>query len=120
MHRHCRVYRLTAAARAAAKVTRGRGGPAAVPAPGRRRSAGRPALPGDGAADRGLLIDWLAAFGIEAGERISSPADVADDLLSYGGAVLWEVPQRTFRIREAAHYLVSPQHRDAAQQAEPA
>ena len=46
---------------------------------------------------------------------------MADDLLSYGGAVLWEVQQRTFRIREAAHYLVSPQHRDAAQQqAEPA
>src|SRR5208282_1141524 len=42
-------------------------------------------------------------------------------LISYGGAVLWEVPQRTSRIKEAAHYLVSPQHRDAAQQqAEPA
>jgi hypothetical protein len=70
-------------------------------------------------ADRALLIDWLVAFGIEAGERIGSPPDVADDLISYGGAVLWEAPQRTFRIREAAHYLVSPQHRDAAQQAEP-
>ena len=69
--------------------------------------------------DRQLLIDWLIAFGIEAGERISSPPDAADDLISYGGAVLWEVPQRTFRIREAAHYLVSPQYRDAAQQAEP-
>jgi hypothetical protein len=46
---------------------------------------------------------------------------VADDLISYGGAVLWEVPQRTSRIKEAAQYLVSPQHRDAAQQqAEPA
>ena len=45
---------------------------------------------------------------------------MADDLIGYGGAVLWEAPQRTFRIREAAHYLVSPQHRDAAQQAEPA
>ena len=46
---------------------------------------------------------------------------MADDLISYGGAVLWEVPQRTSRIKEAAHYLVSPQHRDAAQQqAEPA
>ncbi len=71
-------------------------------------------------ADRGLLIDWLIAFGIEAGERIGSPPAVADDLISYGGAVLWEAPQRTFRIKEAAHYLVSPQHREAAQQAEPA
>ena len=71
-------------------------------------------------ADRGLLIDWLVAFGIEAGERIGSPPDMADDLISYGGAVLWEAPQRTSRIKEAAHYLVSPQHRDAAQQAEPA
>ena len=30
--------------------------------------------------------------------------------------MLWEVPQRTSRIKEAAHYLVSPQYRDAAQQ----
>ena len=73
------------------------------------------------AADRGLLIDLLVAYGIEAGERIASPPEMADDLISYGGAVLWEVPQRTSRIKEAAHYLVSPQHRDAAQQqAEPA
>ncbi|HEY5396805.1 MAG TPA: hypothetical protein VIL16_15550, partial [Trebonia sp.] len=73
------------------------------------------------AADRGLLIDLLVAYGIEAGERIAAPPQVADDLISYGGAVLWEVPQRTSRIKEAAHYLVSPQHRDAAQQqAEPA
>jgi hypothetical protein len=70
-------------------------------------------------ADRGLLIDWLGAFGVEAGERLGSPADVADDLISYGGAVVWEAPQRTFRIREAAQYLVSPQHREAAQHAEP-
>jgi hypothetical protein len=70
-------------------------------------------------ADRGLLIDWLVAYGTETGERTSSASDVADDLISYGGAVVWEAPQRTFRIREAAHYLVSPQHRDAVQQQEP-
>jgi hypothetical protein len=121
VHRQCRVYRLTAAAA-------GPGGPGG---PGGPAGAGAPAAPAAPApvpagrlrmmtpADRGLLIDWLIAFGIEAGERIASPPDAADDLISYGGAVLWEAPQRTFRIREAAHYLVSPQHRDAAQQAEP-
>jgi len=108
VHRQCRVYRLTAAAASGQSP-----GPAVAPAPAGRLRVMTP-------ADRGLLIDWLTAFGTEAGERISSPPDVADDLLGYGGAVLWEAPQRTFRIREAAHYLVSPQHRDAVQQAEPA
>jgi hypothetical protein len=110
VHRQCRVYRLTAAAASGQSP-----GPAVAvaPAPAGRLRVMTP-------ADRGLLVDWLIAFGIEAGERISSPSDVADELLGYGGAVLWEAPQRTFRIREAAHYLVSPQHRDAAQQAEPA
>jgi hypothetical protein len=118
VHRRCRVYRLTAAA-ASASASPGAGGsgpggwaPEQTPSPaGRLRVMTQ--------ADRTLLIDWLAAFGLEAAERIGAPADVADDLLGYGGAVLWEVPQRTFRIREAAHYLVSPQHREAAQQAEP-
>ena len=119
VHRHCRVYRLTAAAASADASPRAGGGgpgawaPAQTPSP-----AGR--LRVMTAADRGLLIDWLTAFELEAAERIGAAADVADDLLSYGGAVLWEVQQRTFRIREAAHYLVSPQHREAAQQAEPA
>ena len=123
VHRHCRVYRLTAAAAT--------GGPAAPVGPaGALGDTGAwppPQTPGPAGrfrvmtpADRGLLVDWLVAFGIEAGERIGSPPDLADELISYGGAVLWESPQRTFRIREAAHYLVSPQHRDAAQQAEPA
>jgi hypothetical protein len=71
-------------------------------------------------ADRALLVEWLTAFAAEAGERIGSPGDVADDLLSYGGAVFWEIPQRTSRIKEAVQYLASPQYRDAAQQAEPA
>jgi hypothetical protein len=133
VHRHCRVYRLTAAAAAAAGVGLAGPGPASVvqegvspadepgawPTPQSPGSAGR--LRPVTAADRGLLIDLLVAYGIEAGERIASPPEVADDLISYGGAVLWEVPQRTSRIKEAAHYLVSPQHREAAQQqAEPA
>ena len=120
VHRHCRVYRLTAAAL-------GGDGPTAPPGPtsptGPAGPAGR--LRVLTPADRGLLIDWLSAFGTEAAERINSPADLADDLISYGGAVVWEAPPRTSRIREAAHYLVNPhlvgsQHRDAAQQAEPA
>jgi hypothetical protein len=135
VHRHCRVYRLTAAEAAAAGPATGAaatgaagavagaagaadGGPAAGPGawppPQSPGSAGR--LRPVTADDRGLLIDLLVAYGIEAGERIGSPPEVADDLISYGGAVLWEVPQRTSRIKEAAHYLVSPQHRDAAQQ----
>jgi hypothetical protein len=113
VHRHCRVYRLTAAEAGAAAETDA--GPAGIgPA-----VAGRLRL--ITAADRGLLMDLLVAYGIEAGERIAAPPQAADDLIGYGGAVLWEVPQRTSRIKEAAHYLVSPQHRDAAQQqAEPA
>jgi hypothetical protein len=125
VHQHCRVYRLTAAAAAAGAAGVGPAGvspvgdPGAWPPPQSPGSAGR--LRPVTAADRGLLIDLLVAYGIEAGERIASPPEVADDLISYGGAVLWEVPQRTSRIKEAAHYLVSPQHRDAAQQqAEPA
>jgi hypothetical protein len=132
VHRHCRVYRLTAAEAAVAAAGTGTGtatatgtgtgtgtgasagGPGAWPPPQSPGSAGRLRLVT--ADDRGLLIDLLAAYGIEAGERIGSPPEVADDLISYGGAVLWEVPQRTSRLKEAAHYLVSPQHRDAAQQ----
>jgi hypothetical protein len=124
VHQHCRVYRLTAAAAAAGAAGVGPAGvspvgdPGAWPPPQSPGSAGR--LRPVTAADRGLLIDLLVAYGIEAGERIASPPEMADDLISYGGAVLWEVPQRTSRIKEAAHYLVSPQHRDAAQQqAEP-
>ena len=158
VHRHCRVYRLTAAEAAAApsgvapsgvapsgvapsgvgpaavgngagagagpaSVSPASGGPAdgpgAWPPPQPPGTAGR--LRPVTAADRGLLIDLLVAYGIEAGERIASPPELADDLISYGGAVLWEVPQRASRFKEAAHYLVSPQHRDAGQQqAEPA
>jgi hypothetical protein len=129
VHRHFRIYRLTAdaaAANAAAGGPIGTGPAGAAPAgAGLDGSAGWPPPPTPGsagrlrlvtAADRGLLIDLLVAYGIEAGERIASPPQVADDLISYGGAVLWEVPQRTSRIKEAAHYLVSPQYRDAAQQ----
>jgi hypothetical protein len=125
VHRHCRVYRLTAAAAAAGAAAVGPAGvstagvstagdPGAWPSPPSPGSAGR--LRSVTAADRALLIDLLVAYGIEAGERIASPPEMADDLISYGGAVLWEVPQRTSRIKEAAHYLVSPQHRDAGQQ----
>jgi hypothetical protein len=125
VHRHCRVYRLTATEAAAAGPAGAAGaagaagvaptgGPGAWPPPQSPASAGRLRLVT--ADDRGLLIDLLVAYGIEAGERIGSPPEVADDLISYGGAVLWEVPQRTSRLKEAAHYLVSPQHRDAAQQ----
>jgi hypothetical protein len=131
VHRNCRIYRLTAADAglradhpefgpqppgfsSAGPAPVGQAGPAAGPPPASPPSAGR--LRVVTAADRGLLIDLLVAYGIEAGERITAPPELADDLISYGGAVLWEVPPRTSRIKEAAHYLVSPQHREAVQQ----
>jgi hypothetical protein len=70
--------------------------------------------------DQGLLADWLTAFATEAAERISSPADLAADLISYGGAVFWEVPGKPSRLRDAALYLPIPHHRDLAQSAGPA
>jgi GNAT superfamily N-acetyltransferase len=112
-HRTCRVYRFT-------------GLPPQTP------PQGFPALPGTGAwvppeipapagrlrvataADQGLLTDWLAAFAAEATERLGSPSAVAADLISYGGAVLWETPHKPGRFRDAPHYLAIPRHRDAA------
>ena len=127
-HRTCRVYRLT-------------GFPQGTPLHGTppygTPPQGTPALPGAGAwpppgmpgpvgrlrvattEDRALLAGWLAAFAAEAAERLGSPSDVAADLISYGGAVFWEVPRNPSRIREAAHYLPIPHHRDPAQVWEP-
>ena len=117
VHRHCRVYRLAAAGLGAPIGPVGPSAPGAWSPPQTPAPVGR--LRVMTAADRALLVDWLIAFGSEAGERIGSPPDVADDLINYGGAVLWEIPQRTFRIREAAQHL-GPWHREAAQQSEPA
>ena len=107
MHRHCHVYRLA--------------GPGAGPgaAPGAAPPAGR-GLPGAGAwpppplpappgrlrvatvGDRPLLAEWLAAFAKETAERIGPPFDLAAELISYGGAVFWETPQRPGRPWDAA------------------
>ena len=122
MHRHCRVYRLTAAVRSRRGAASARpaslrwvSARSAVPAPGRRRShraaGGRRSVT---AADRGLLIDLLVAFGIEAGGADRLASDLADDLISYGGAVCGRCRSEPRRIKEAAHTCVSPQHRDAA------
>jgi hypothetical protein len=70
LHRHLRVYRMTGAAPRA-------DGPA---------GRARPAAPGD----RELLVDWLRAFGTETGDRSQAPEALADDLISYQGAVFWE------------------------------
>jgi hypothetical protein len=144
VHRHCGVYRLAL-----------QGPPGAGPArqtplsqdPPSPRPAGRhagglhpaepawspPAVPGEGrlrvavAADQPLLAGWLSAFAAEAAERIASPAELAAELISYGGAVWWEAPQRTARFRDAAHlrphtHLPMPhrRHEPAAPAAEPA
>ncbi|HXT89566.1 MAG TPA: hypothetical protein VN714_09940 [Trebonia sp.] len=104
-HRTCRVYRLAASSPDRPEL------PGPPCAPGRLRIATT--------ADHATLADWLRAAAIEAAERLPSPSDVASDLLSYGGAFLWEVPPKSGRIREVAHYLAIPHHRDMAQFGEP-
>ena len=132
-HRNCRVYRLAGAQQA----TPSRGTPAhgtlspatppqGMPAAG---TGGWPSLETPGPAgrlrvaageDQGLLADWLSAFANEATERIGSPSALAADLISYGGAVFWEVPVKPSRFRDAAHHLAISHHRDPAHSGEPA
>ena len=132
-HRNCRVYRLAGAQQA----TPSRGTPAhgtlspatppqGMPAAG---TGGWPSLETPGPAgrlrvaageDQGLLADWLSAFANEAAERIGSPSALAADLISYGGAVFWEVPVKPSRFRDAAHHLAISHHRDPAHSGEPA
>ncbi len=83
------------------------GGPRA---PGRSPPAPRPgpAARSMTPADRGLLDRLAHRVRDRGGGADRLAPDVADDLIGYGGAVLWEAPQRTFRIREAAHYLRQP------------
>jgi hypothetical protein len=97
-HRNCRVYRLAGASQEMEMPG---------PAGGLRCAT---------AEDRALLADWLTAFAAEANERLASASDLAADLIGYGGAVFWEVPQRPSRLRDAAHYLPIPHHRDPAHQ----
>jgi hypothetical protein len=110
VHRHSRVYRLAAAGVAP--------GPDAWPPPQAPGPVGRlrVATP----EDQALLAGWLTAFATEAGERTGSPPELAADLISYGGAIFWEVPQKSSRLLGAAHYLAIPHRRDAAQFGEPA
>jgi hypothetical protein len=108
-HRNCRVYRLAGASQETEMP--GQAGRLTGPA-GRLRCAT--------AEDRALLADWLTAFAAEATERLGSASDLAADVIGYGGAVFWEVPQRPSRLRDAAHYLPIPYHRDPAQFGEPA
>ena len=132
-HRNCRVYRLASVSSGApqpgtpahgtlSRATPPQGMPAVgtggwpsaeTPGPaGRLRVAAT--------ADQALLADWLTAFATESAERLSSASDLAADLISYGGAVFWEVPGKPSRFRDAAHYLPIPHHREAAHAAEPA
>jgi hypothetical protein len=104
-HKNSRVYRLAAVPRGS--VPPGAASPGTPP-------LGTPQMPGPPGRlryattqDLVLLADWLTAFAIEATERI------------YGGAVFWEVPQRPSRLRDAAHHLPIPHHRDQAQPGEP-
>lgn len=130
VHRHSRIYRLTADpspghldGTAAPETDAGQlDGPAehraaAWPSPASPGPAGR--LRVATIADRDLLVDWLSAFAAETGERIGVPQDVADDLIGYGGALIWEAQPRSVRLLEAAQHLVNSRSRDAAQRAEP-
>jgi hypothetical protein len=45
-------------------------------------------------ADRELLVEWLRAYGHEVGVLAGIPESSADDMLGYGGAVLWEADGR--------------------------
>lgn len=120
-HRTCRVYRLTATGPGSPPPgTPPRDGPAAgawpPPEPPGPPGRLRVAVP----EDRAMLADWLRAAAVEAAERLPSPSDQAADLISYGGAVFWEVPHRPGRFRDAAHHLAIPHRRDTAQSGEPA
>jgi hypothetical protein len=70
--------------------------------------------------DRALLAGWLTAFAAEMAERLSSPSDLAADLISYGGAVFWEAPNKPGRFRDPAHHRVIPHLRDHPPSGEPA
>ncbi|HEY6495446.1 MAG TPA: hypothetical protein VIZ43_19385 [Trebonia sp.] len=90
-HKTCRVYRLTGLPR----QTPPQGMPAltgagAWPPPQMPVTAGR--LRVATAGDHALLADWLAAFAAETAERLASPSDVAAELITDGGAFLWEIP----------------------------
>jgi hypothetical protein len=118
VHRHCDVYRLAGPGNGAGAVpgasSAGRGLPGAgawppppLPAPpGRLRVAA--------AGDHPLLADWLTAFANERAERIGPAGDLAAELISYGGAVFWETPQRPGRPWDAGHFLPGARHRQAS------
>jgi alkylhydroperoxidase family enzyme len=76
VHSRSRVYRLAGAA----------------PEPYQMGPAGRYRVATT--ADRPLLVKWLRAFGAEVGELAAAPEADADDLLSFGGAALWEAEGR--------------------------
>ena len=122
-HRNCRVYRLTTAPQGAplqGTPPQGASAGHAWPPP---ELPGPPGPPGRlrlaTSADHAMLTDWLGVAAIEAAERLTSASDAASDLLSYGGAFFWEAPHKSGRLRDVAHYLAIPHHRDLAQFGEP-
>jgi hypothetical protein len=117
VHRHCHVYRI-----AGPGVGPG-GAPGMPPQPGRVLPEAAawpprqpPVPPGRlriaTGSDQQLLADWLAAFASETAERMDSPLGLAADLISYGGAIFWEAPQRPGRAWDPAHLLPGSRHRD--------
>ena len=124
VHRHCHVYRIAGPGVGPGRVPgpplppgRALPGAAAWPPPQPPVPPGRLRIAT--ASDQQLLADWLAAFANETAERMDAPLDLAADLISYGGAVFWEAPQRPGRPRDAAHFLPGSRHRDAKPAGEP-
>ncbi len=116
VHRHCHVYRI-----AGPGVESGVPGPPPQPARALPGANGwpppRPPVPPGRLriatdSDKQLLADWLTAFANETAERMDSPLDLAADLISYGGAVFWEAPQRPGRAWDPAHFLPGARNRD--------
>jgi hypothetical protein len=105
-YRHSYVYRLASGDSAFAQLAEQAGPVVNGGQSGRLRVAE--------AADHALLAGGLAAFAAESGERIGSTEELADELISYGGAAFWEVPQRAARASDAAHFPTVPHHHDSA------
>jgi hypothetical protein len=122
LHKNTRVYRLVAEPGVGGT---GVGGAGARPAPGAGGAPGEIWIPPESqgpvgrlrvatGGDHALIAEWLTAYATETGERIGSAWELAADLIGYGGALIWESPQRTSRLRDVAQHLVSSHHRDAA------
>ena len=112
-HRHCRVYRLAPVATgpdAGPGVAACRTRAAGAQAPGPRHRCPAPPA-GSGSRPPRTRGCWPTGSSRSRPRRPSGSArraDLAADLISYGGAVFWEVPLRPAPFRDAAQYPAHP------------